>query len=123
MKDEAASSSTDKRQEPTPSKTQRDVKKSCLPSFPYHHCVKSANSVPGGKNSLVIGSRKNVSEAEINVLLFSRPLCRANAIQLFKALWIKALYTVNAVHLPFTINSPEEWAGLPSLGICLSGSA
>ena len=36
-------------------------------------------SVPGGKASLVIGSRKNVSKLERNVLLFSRPFCRANS--------------------------------------------
>ena len=51
----------------------------CLPLLPCRHCVKPANSAPRGKASLVIGSRKNVSEAERNVLLFSRPLCRANS--------------------------------------------
>ena len=35
----------------------------------------------GGKASSVIGSRKNESEAERNVLLFYRPLCRANSIR------------------------------------------
>ena len=50
-----------------------------LSSLPCRHCVKSANSAPGGKASLVIGSRKNVSETERNVLLFSRPFCRANS--------------------------------------------
>ena len=52
----------------------------CLPSLscPFH-CVKTANRAQRGKASLVIGSRKNVSEAERNVLLFSRPLCRANS--------------------------------------------
>ena len=49
----------------------------CLPSFPCRHCVKSANSAPRGKASLVIGSHKNVSEAERNVLPFFRPFCRA----------------------------------------------
>ena len=49
----------------------------CLPSLPCRPCVKPANSAPGGEASLPIGSRKNVSEAERNVLLFSRPFCRA----------------------------------------------
>ena len=43
------------------------------------HCVKPANSTPGGKASLVIGSRKSVLEAERNVLLLSRLFCRANS--------------------------------------------
>ena len=42
-------------------------------------CVKPANRAPGGKASLVIGSRKNVSNLERNVLLFSRPFCRENS--------------------------------------------
>ena len=46
----------------------------CFLSLPCRHRVKTANSAPGGEASLVIGSRKNVSEAEGNVLLF----CRAN---------------------------------------------
>ena len=33
----------------------------CLPSLSCRHCVKPANSAPGGKACLVIGSRKNVS--------------------------------------------------------------
>ena len=33
----------------------------------------------GGKASMVIGSCKNVSKLKRNVLLFSRPLCRANS--------------------------------------------
>ena len=50
----------------------------CLPSVPRRHCVKGEK--PGGKASLVIGSRKNVLEAERNVLLFSRPFFRATQI-------------------------------------------
>ena len=46
----------------------------CLPSLPCRHCVKPANSVRRGKPGLVICPRKNVSEAERNVLLFSRTL-------------------------------------------------
>ena len=45
----------------------------CLPSFPCRLCVKPANRAPGGKASLVIGSRKNVSKLQRNLLLFSRP--------------------------------------------------
>ena len=32
----------------------------CLPSLPCRHCVKPAKSAPGGKASLVIGSRKTI---------------------------------------------------------------
>ena len=49
----------------------------CLLSLPCRHCVEPANSMPGGKASLVIGSRKNVSKLERN--LFSRTFCRANS--------------------------------------------
>ena len=38
----------------------------CLPSLPCRHCVKPAYSAPGGKASLVIGSRKNVKKLERN---------------------------------------------------------
>ena len=51
----------------------------CLPSLSWRHCVKPANSAPEGKASLVIGSRKNLAKLERNVLLFSRPFCRANS--------------------------------------------
>ena len=58
----------------------------CLLSLPCPHCVQPANSAPGGEASLVIGSHKNISEAERNVLLFSRPCCKANS-----NLWQKGL--------------------------------
>ena len=51
----------------------------CLASLPCLPCVKQGKSAPGGKASLVIGSRKIVSNLERNVLLFSRPFCRANS--------------------------------------------
>ena len=51
----------------------------CLPTLPCRHCVKPANNTTGGKASLVISSRKNASKLEGNVLLSSRPLCRANS--------------------------------------------
>ena len=51
----------------------------CLSSLPCRHCVKPANSAPGGEASLVIGSCKNVSKLERKVLLFSRPSCRADS--------------------------------------------
>ena len=66
-----------------------DFKHNLCTQLAVCHCVKPANSAPGGKASLVIGSSKTVSKLERNVLLFSRPLCK--------------------------LKSPAEWAGLPSL--------
>ena len=43
------------------------------------HCVKPANSVPGGKASLVIGSSESGSETGREVLLLYSPCCRANS--------------------------------------------
>ena len=64
------------------------------PSSNDSHCVKSANSTPGGKASLVIGSRKKVVKLERNVLLFPQTLLQAK------------------------LKSPAEWAGPPSLCVC-----
>ena len=35
----------------------------CLPSLSCRHCVKPANSAPGGKATMVIGSRKNIPKS------------------------------------------------------------
>ena len=47
--------------------------------FPVLVVLKQPMARQGEKASLSIGCRKNVSEAEQNVLLFSRPFCRANS--------------------------------------------
>ena len=67
----------------------------CLPSLTCRHCVEPANSVPGGEASLVIGSRKNISEAERNVLLSSRPFCKANSNRRQNGLGVPSLYGIH----------------------------
>ena len=63
----------------TKRRSSNDSERNWLLSLPCRHCVKPVNSASGGKASLVIGSRKSVLEAERNVLLLSRPCCRANS--------------------------------------------
>ena len=65
----------------------------CLPSLPCRHCVKPANSAAGGKDSFVIGSRKNVSKLEKCITLLQTLVQRE-------------------------LKSTAEWAWLPSLGSC-----
>ena len=47
--------------------------------FPVTIVLNQPIARPGGKASLVIGSRKYEPKRERNVLLFSRPFCRANS--------------------------------------------
>ena len=57
------------------------------------HCVKPANSAPGGKASMLIGSCKNVSKLEKKCIALLQTLLHGE------------------------LKSPAEWAGLPSLAV------
>ena len=65
----------------------------------------------GGKASLVISSRKNVSEAERNVLLLSRAFCRANSNHRQSGLGVPSLrqdavyvYLVDVITICFMVH-------------------
>ena len=52
----------------------------CLPSLPCRRCVTPANSAPGGKASLLIGSRKKGIETRKKcIALLQTTFCRATS--------------------------------------------
>ena len=73
----------------------------CLPSLPCRHCVKLANSAPGASRS----------KSQLGDWLPQKHIgSRKNCIALLQTLGQSEL------------NSPEEWAGLPSLSIGMISS-